>query len=598
MEENGINLNFHQFDSPFKSNNSEEEKLVFTFLNNREKDLKKSGISVLYSILSTEYDKVDHAVSTTLKHKIVFLKIEEISKRNVNIPKKNERAKKNSFFDFVRSFSNERDFENTIKSKEKREQEEAFIEVPDLLKKLNEKNDLNEIFERKEIETILEDLYKLGLIIYFKKKSLSDTIISNPQWFNNVFKSILDFGRKNVEIIIESIYNKLKETKNKKMKEEFEKTVNWLKGNSKLEKISEIWENNQELEISNLDKISYENILIKLEENIAKLIEQKESSIFEEIEELKNLNYSSISQTFIFIEENILVIEVINKVLEKYRMKGDKFFKPKKEFLMNILSQFDFMIPTKRLKYKLDGKIIRNERTFVVPLLFPSFKPLSSSNMGLTKKNEDWNNIEFENEWIVNYFLPFKPSAVWKLLFMRIRGFCVGLSESEREMVEEIYWLNGFSFYLIENDATKVKTFLELEFVENENKSGQVLMKITIKTDLNDLNLFYSSLHQTIQAFVKEWIVSEICNKINIKIIKKKENKFIGTIQQSFIISEDLQLKDEIEQYSSNDKNEEIDIIKETRNDKFKCFNCGFTISLSDLKDNTCDKCEFFFFIN
>ena len=183
-----------------------------------------------------------------------------------------------------------------------------------------------------------------------------------------------------------------------------------------------------------------------------------------------------------------------------------------------------------------------------------------------------------------------------------MRGCCVGSNENQREMKEELYWLNGFSFYLIEKDATKVKTFLELEFIEEENRLGQVLMKMTIKSDLNDLNYFYSSLHQTIQIFVEEWIVREFCNKINIKITKKKQNTEIFKTQSCFLISENFNLNDKIEQFSSVSNNvskripniDDIDNLIEEENqvDKFKCFNCGFTISLLDLKDNTCDKCK------
>ena len=622
IEKNEIKLNFHQFDSPFQD--FLEEKLLFTFLNNRKKDLEKSGIKNLYSILSTKYNTVDHAVSTTLKHKTVFEKIEEISNRSPIIPIKNNRCFKKSLFSKIKSsFSKSRMFNSTDNINQinpsspdlilnnNSNVEEAFVDVSELLRFLNEKNNLNEIFERKEIENILEDLHKLGLIVYFKKKSLSDTIISNPQWFNHLFKSILDFGRKNVEIIFESIFDKIKETNNYKMKEKLSKVLIWLKGNSKMEEIKDIWENKEELKKSNLDKISFESLLIKLEKYIAKLIEQKEFSILE-IEALKDLVSSSlISQKFVFIDENQLLIELIDNLLEKYRVKGNKIFKEKKEFLMNILSQFDFVIPTKRLKYRMEGKMIRNIRTFVVPLLFPSFKPSHLSSFSNPNKKisqelilkfdrDEWNNFEFENEWIVEYFLPFKPSAVWKLLFMRIRGSCVGVNEREREIIEEMYWLNGFSFYLNEKDFTKAKTHVELEFVEEDNKSGQVSMKITIKSSLYDLNLFFSSLHQTIQSFVKEWIVSELFNKINIKITKKKENKNIQNIQKYFKISENLQFSDSFDHYFSNhnfNNNTNYFLERKINNkmkyDKFKCFNCGFTISLLDLKENTCDKCIF-----
>ena len=614
IEENKINLNFHKFDFTFQNNENNNEKMLFTYLNNRELDLEKSRIKDLYSLLRTTYDNVGHSVSTNLKHKIVFDTIEKMSNRKVLIASKNERAQENkkafSFKEFFSSLAPKYSpMEETISTKKKKkiiniekEEEEPFIEVTDLLKKINEKNDLKEVFEREEIENILEDLQKLGMIVYFKKKSLSETIISNPQWFNEVFISILDYGRKSIEIILECIHNKLKQTNNSKMKEEFLKLMTWLKGNSKKESVQAIWEDKDELKLSNLDKISFENLLIKLEDLIEKLVEMKENSVFE-IEQIKEvLSYSYISQKFILIDENTLITEVIDKVLDDYRNKGDKVFKEKKEFLLNILTQFDFVIPTKRLKYRMDDfKVIRKERTYVVPLLFPSYNPAQKSykivfkNKDYDKKmkeKEEWNSNSFENEWIVDYFLPFKPSAVWKLLFMRIRGCCVGANESEREMQEEVYWLNGFSFRLIENDPTKAKSIVELEFIEDKYKFGQVVMKISIKSNLFDMNLFYSSLHQTVQSFVKEWIVFELYKKINIKITKKIENQEFFSIQSYFIISETLELNDIIEQYLL--KKEKT---KENNNtiDKFKCFNCGFLISLLDLKNNTCDKCNYFY---
>ena len=432
---------------------------------------------------------------------------------------------------------------------------------------------------------------------------MSDIIISYPHWFNNVFKSILDFGRKKISLLLESIHDQLIQTTNRKMKEELKKTILWLKGNSNQKYFSDIWKNKKELEKSNLDKICFKILLVKLEESIGKLIEQKEFSIFKKIEEFQDPSISSISQKFIFINEEDLVYNIFNDLLEIYIIKADIFFKAKKEFLMNILSQFDFIIPTKRLLYKLNGKLVRNERTYIVPLLFAynpsSFKSLlfirkneenwnkinfdnsPSTDIQITKKNEDWNNFEFKFEWIVDYLLPFKPSAVWKLLFMRIRRCCVGESESQREMVEEIYWMNGFSFKLIENDSSQVKTLIELEFVEDKIL-GQVLMKISLKSDLIDIDNFYSSVNQNIQSFVKEWITPEIYNNISIKITKKNMNqKSPSHIQTKFIISENVTIE----------QNFNRNVL-----DKFKCFNCGFIISLLDLKDYTCDKCKPFLF--
>ena len=54
--------------------------LFFIYKKKREFDLKGSGIKNLYNLLATEYDSIEYGVSTNLKHKLVFEKIEEISK--------------------------------------------------------------------------------------------------------------------------------------------------------------------------------------------------------------------------------------------------------------------------------------------------------------------------------------------------------------------------------------------------------------------------------------------------------------------------------------------------------------------------------------
>ena len=195
-------MKFHQFPSPSK-NKENEEKILFTYLKNREKSLDKAGINNLYTLLSTEYDNVDNAVSTTLKHKIVFDKIEELSNRNISLPDKNERFESNNSSS-IKSFSSveaifggkletkkernqkKKDIENNDSNNQKKE-EIPFVEISDLINSLNQdKKESEENFEKEQVENILEDLHKLGLIVYFKKEFLKDTIISNPQWFNKV----------------------------------------------------------------------------------------------------------------------------------------------------------------------------------------------------------------------------------------------------------------------------------------------------------------------------------------------------------------------------------------------------------------------------
>ena len=537
IQKNKINLKFHEF----KYNNV-EQKIIFLPVLNREQDLKKSKTNNLFSVLSSEYDNVKHAVSTTLKHKIVY---EEI--------------------------------ELKIKLENKKEDEimnEPFLEVEELLKKLKQKKEFHDC-DKNDLELILQDLHKLGLIVYFKKKSLCDTIIPNPKWFNLVFKYILDLGRKKVSLLLQKIHYKLVEEENP-LKESTLKILTHLRGNSEYERVEDIWYYKEELEKSNFDKTSYQDELMKLEKLVEEILSTKNSKVLE-LEEFQN--FSSISQKIIFINEDDLNRDLIGKILSEYQGKGDHVYIPKKEFLMDIFSQFDFVIPTIKVesKTKYDKK-----RIFIIPLLFPHYNPLNSSKKSFENFEEKnkW-KIQFENEWIVEYFLPFKPSAFWKLLFMRLRGCCVGINDTEREMVEEIYWLNGFSFYLTERDRTKIKSVVKLEIIDILNKVGEVKMNLTIKSNLNDMNLFYSSLHQTIQTFVKEWVVSDLYKNITIKVDKIKDSKKIGDHFTRFKMEEKTVLK--------SDTKESVENFKDFH--RFKCLNCDLNFSIFDIYSE-CDKCK------
>ena len=62
-----------------------------------------------------------------------------------------------------------------------------FVEVSDLRRELLKfSEDYKDIDQN--LNQILCDLRKLGLIIYFDNDILRSTIITNPQWFNSVFK--------------------------------------------------------------------------------------------------------------------------------------------------------------------------------------------------------------------------------------------------------------------------------------------------------------------------------------------------------------------------------------------------------------------------
>ena len=85
-----------------------------------------------------------------------------------------------------------------------------------------------------------------------------------------------------------------------------------------------------------------------------------------------------------------------------------------------------------------------------------------------------------ENYWELEYFLPFKPSSLWKMLFMRIRKSCVG-SETTVEMIEELYWMDGLIFYFGNKKIVEEKSILELELVKSDNRETNGKKNFTLK---------------------------------------------------------------------------------------------------------------------
>ena len=71
------------------------ESCIFFPLNNREKDIKKSGVKSIFDIISNEYNKAESTVSTTLRH---FSVLKEIEKLSGNKDIQNESTTVNNFF--------------------------------------------------------------------------------------------------------------------------------------------------------------------------------------------------------------------------------------------------------------------------------------------------------------------------------------------------------------------------------------------------------------------------------------------------------------------------------------------------------------------
>ena len=248
-----------------------------------------------------------------------------------------------------------------------------------------------------------------GTIIYFKDEVLKSTLISNPQWFNNVFKTIMDYGRKKVQITFENFYNFLKsENKKSEAKNKLKKVIENLRGKANKKKsVEEIWKKEQELSKSNFDKVSYETMLETLEEIEEMMLKEGYKEFLNEQKEYHNQN---ILQQFFFVNENGFKENITDRILSNTEIDVND-----SKFLSNLLARYDFFLPTQKMNYLKTGNSLTTKQKYIIPLLFPRRKPSTL----ISRNDKEIEKIKYFNEWIVNYFLPFEPSSLWRTLFLR-----------------------------------------------------------------------------------------------------------------------------------------------------------------------------------
>ena len=488
-------------------------KYYFTVINNQEIGVEESGLKKIFDLLSKTYDDIKFGVSVDLKHKMVYEIIEKYSV----IQNENEKSQDN---------------ENE-KSQDDSEEDETsipFVEVSfirsvlhgiELGKKVEgitfvegEEEDEDDkkvaIEANQNLEKILLDLNKFGVIIYFNDPSLKDVVVADPRWFNKVFKSMIDIGRRKIQgfsylfffffffrflknllliclfsqknYFILLIYNKklgileniqlfLVEhgEEEPKIVENIESDffvsfqtndiiqmasiketpltllsylIKWAKGKADDSlSFEDIWNDDVEKMKSNVDKISFTTLLVFTNFLKKKLENQK---IFDQLfEEVFESEQKDLSQLFLQIDENELEAYIIQEILGSNFRQDMK----KKDFMIEILVKFDFLLLKGRTKFSGDRHIIEN-REYLIPLLFPKNKPDSifindSSNQKTNISQKTLSSQIFKkNQWEMLYYLPFKPSALWKMLFIRIRNACVQ-NETIFEMFEEYYWMTG-----------------------------------------------------------------------------------------------------------------------------------------------------------
>ena len=366
ITQNRISLSIHKFES---KNDEEEEKLFFP-IKNREFQLEKAGIASIYEILSRKYDNIEHTVSTTLKHKIVFEKIKYLSEVSQGMPfTPTEKHTSNNFLSPVKEGVTYQPFLD-------------FFNLKDSLSQMAKEQSNEEALEAvEELENILVDLHKLGVIVYFNHDTLKNTIISDPRWFNRVFKAILDYGRKQIQMMIEEVWHTLKQADEegkvnlaKNAKDTAfklcEDTLNWLKGKQFGQMdILQIWKQREKRDVSIVDKVSFHHLLELLEKIEGRLREEKMEWV---IKEASEMNQIDLSQSILSINE-----EKLRKLLVKILGEHSRFDGQSSAVMIDLLIKFDLVIPKGRQKFDNSSKFSTRKQNYLVPLLFP-VKSLSS----------------------------------------------------------------------------------------------------------------------------------------------------------------------------------------------------------------------------
>ena len=223
--------------------------------------------------------------------------------------------------------------------------------------------------------------------------------------------------------MVESLYYYYPKNKVKRL-------LDLIKGKANPEKsIDEIWEDDKELCKSNAFKYSFKELISKLEKLEFKLRKKKDPKVKELLDQV---GFYNVPNFFFTMEESILENKIIKKILGNPQLESqeDKIkYKENVKFVLTLLSQFNFVIPKKKQSFTQYGKYFETKREYIVPLFFPEKPPLMMEIL----------DVQFCNEWKITYYLPFKPSSIWKLLFMRIRQSIVE-SEEKREISKENYW--------------------------------------------------------------------------------------------------------------------------------------------------------------
>lgn len=348
VEENKISLNFHFFKTIYC------DKLYFFPLNNREKDLERSGIQNIIDLLSNKYDHIEHSISTSLKHKKVYSLIKKLS-------------------------SNQRD----PKKKDDNNIENALVETS-LLKEEIKKID-QFFLEECQLEDILSDLHKLGVIIFFEQKLLSDFVIADPHWFNSLIKQILDCGKNRIKSVLSLILQKINEhqllenfsfsNQKNNPKKSIENLLRWLEEGEKINSPSffQFFTPSPPKSSKMIEKISFHTLLKHFHHIQNEIEENKLQFIIQQVNLSSGLkSHDDITQLFYTINQTQFFV-LLKKILRQTNLSPNHLqsFLLKKNFTINFLHKFDFVFPKDRSTFK-DEEFSINQK-YLVKLFFQYF---------------------------------------------------------------------------------------------------------------------------------------------------------------------------------------------------------------------------------
>ena len=301
-----------------------------------------------------------------------------------------------------------------------------------------------------------------------------------------------------------------------------------------------IWK--QKRNTSVVDKLSYHDMLTELEK-IEKIFIETNNNEFLDFFKENNEKHLPLSQTLLTMKEEDLSHSIITEIL------GNDFMdKKKRSFLKDLLVKYDLVIP----KTKVDV-FSQSTQSYLIPFLFPNKKP---DKILLFDNKIDPKEIKTDQEWNIKYFLPFKPSSMWKILFLKIRKCCI---KNERVQIveDEFYWKDGFVFgffdvsYSKKKDSVNHKNTIKIEeknsqqdFKKNkednstivqldihENKSTErdakklhVILEINIKSN-NKIEELFENIHQSVKEFISKWNVGNFYQQIKFFVEKKSVGK-------------------------------------------------------------------------